>query len=162
MDTSTYQVYVDRNRHTYLMFRDNGKTRQYVSMLSGQIEIVQLSQKDFKDLILRTDTTPQQFAEVYLKSTQEISRSARAILRVVLGGLEEKSSTQEAPRFSSATVSLQEICENYRWNPSRVRKHLRKLMNKPGGRWVFTQDEAQKIINMVKECLPPGTISNEQ
>lgn len=161
MDTSTAakpplplpRVYVDRNRHTYLMFRDNEKTRQYVSMVNGQIEIIQLTRREWKELIRYKECTPEHFAEVYLKSTQDMSRQARAILKSILGQPEEKLSPTESPRFPEGSISLQQLCEVYNWNPSKVRKQLRKLMNKPGGRWNFTPDEADKIVTMVKECL---------
>ena len=161
MDTSTAakpplplpRVYVDRHRHTYLMFRDNEKTRQYVSMINGQIEIIQLTRREWKELIRYKECTPEHFAEVYLKSTQDMSRQARAILKGILGQPEDKLSPTESPRFTSGVVGLGDICAAQGWNPSKVRKQLRKLMNKPGGRWNFTPDEADKIVTMVKECL---------
>lgn len=155
------RVYVDRHRHTFLMFRDNEKTRQYVSMINGQIEIIQMTRREWKELIRYKDCTPEHFAMVYLKSTQDISRQARAILRGILGQSEEKLSPGETPRFSDSVVALEQICEVYGWNPSRVRKQLRKLMNKPGGRWVFPVEEVDKIVSMVKECLNPANTSSE-
>lgn len=154
------RIYVDRNRHTYLMFRDNEKTRQYVSMVNGQIEIIQMTRREWKELIRYKDCTPEHFAAVYLKSTQDISRQARAILKGILGHPEEKLAPEGGPRFSEGSISLQQLCEVYNWNPSKVRKQLRKLMNKPGGRWNFTPDEAEKIISMVKECLRQETTSD--
>ena len=159
MDTSTAtkpplplpRVYVDRNRHTYLMFRDNEKTRQYVSMVGGQIEIIQLTRREWKELIRYKECTPEHFAEVYLKSTQDMSRQARAILKGILGQPEDKLSPTESPRFPEGVVGLPQILEGLSFSPSRARKHLRKLVNKTGGRWSWPFEEAQRIRTILEE-----------
>lgn len=146
------QVYVDRNRNTYLEYRDTGKVKHFVCMLDGSIDTVQLPPKDYKSFIPR-DITPQHFAQKYLSSLLPISRSARAILRGFLGDSDEKTEAADSTRFTSGTVSLQEICEGNNWEPSRVRKHLRKLIEKPGGRWAWSPEEAERIVTIIRECM---------
>ena len=144
-------IFIDFNRHTFLQYRDNGKTRSYVSMVDGTIDCVQLSSKDFKSLKPYTKTTPEHFAQTYLNSHLTISRSARAILRGILGDSGGEIEERSGPRFSSGVVTLEEIAAANNWNPSHCRKFLRKTMDKPGGRWTFSPDDADKVREMLKE-----------
>lgn len=148
-----YKVFVDRNRHTYLLYRENDKTKQYVSMSSGKIDTVSLNRSESKDLVEYTAQTPQHFAKVYLKSYMEISRAARAILAGVLGAEIAHSEESSSPKFSSGAVGLEEICEALKITPQVARKHLRKLVDKPGGRWAWEPEQAEKIKQMLVECL---------
>lgn len=146
------KVWVDRNRHTFLEYRDSGKVRHYVSMVNGSIEIVQMGQAEYKHLE-HCLSTPEHFARIYLKSTLGISRAARAILSGILSDTGESVPEPSGASFSSGTVSLEQICEGFNWNPSKARKHLRKLMEKPGGRWAWSPEDAEKIVTMLKECF---------
>jgi hypothetical protein len=148
-----YKVFIDRNRYTYLQYRDGEKTRQFVSMISGKIDTVSLGRAEFNQLIEYTAQTPQHFAEVYLKSYMEISRAARAVLAGVLGGELPLTAEPSAPSFSSGAVGLEEICEALKITPQVARKHLRKLVDKPGGRWEWEPDQAEKIKQMLTECI---------
>ena len=148
-----YKVFVDRNRHTYLLYRENDKTKQYVSMVSGKIDTVSLGRSEFKDLVEYTAQTPQHFAEVYLKSYMEISRAARAILAGVLGTEIAQTEEPSGSKFSSGSVGLEEICEVLKITPQVARKHLRKLVEKPGGRWEWEPEQAEKIKQMLTECI---------
>lgn len=148
-----YKVFIDRNRHTYLLYRDSEKTKQFVSMVSGKIDTVSLSKSEFKDLIEYTLQTPQHFADIYLKSYMEISRAARAVLAGVLGTELAAVAEASAPSFSSGSVGLEEICEALKITPQVARKHLRKLVDKPGGRWEWEPDQAEKIKQMLVECI---------
>jgi len=153
---SEYAVYQDRNRHTYLQYRDAGKTRHFVTMCSGGIDCVQLTAKDYLRFKKYEKHTPEHFAEVYLKSFLSISRQARVILRGVLGYSSESEAPEERASFSGTSVSLEEIAQANNWEPSKCRKFLRKLVEKPGGRWAWSPEEADKIAGMLKECFANG------
>ena len=146
------RVWVDRNRHTFLEYRDTGKVRHYVSMIGGSIEVMQMTPTEYKQLEPCL-STPEQFAKTYLKSTLGISRAARAILTGILGATGESVPAPSATSFHSGTVTLEQISEENNWNPSKARKHLRKLMDKPGGRWAWSPEDAEKIVTMLKECF---------
>ena len=152
MEASEYKVWVDSNRHTFLQYRDSGKVRHFVTMRDGSIDLVQLRYTEYIKF-KPCKSTPLQFAQIYLKSTLWISRSARAILRGVLGETEEKSAQPEAPSFSGGTVTLGDISQVLGKEPSACRKHLRKLVSKPGGRWAWTPEEAEKVVSMLRECF---------
>lgn len=147
----TYQIFTDYHRHTYLQYRDNGKTRSYIAMVDGSIDCIQLPAKDFRGLKLYTKSTPEHFAKTYLNSYLAISRSARAVLRGILGDSSPESVAAGDPRSESGTVGIQELAAENNWEPSHCRRFLRKAMDKPGGRWNFTPEEAQKVTEMLKE-----------
>lgn len=146
-----YTIYLDFNRHTYLQYRDAGKTRHFVTLKEGSIECVQLGAKDFMRFKKYDKRTPQQFAEIYLKSHLTISRQAKVILRGVLGYSEDEPAANAATSFSGGSVTLEEIAAVNQWDPSRCRKFLRKTIEKPGGRWAWTPEDAEKIQAMLKE-----------
>lgn len=150
---SEYQVYLDRNRHSYLQYRDAGKTRHFITMHTGTIECIQLTAKDYLRLRPYDKHSPEHFAELCLKSHLGITRSARVILRGLLGQSEAASSTEERASFSGTSVSLDEIAQMNNWEPSKCRKFLRKMVEKPGGRWAWSPEEAEKIAAMLKECF---------
>ena len=154
-----YSVMIDFNGHTYLQYRDMGKTRAFVSMVSGVIETIQLTLTEIKKIRLKPleKGTPEQFAAVYLGSYVEMTRSARAILRGIMGYAVDQTPPEEATRFSGGSVSLQEICELRGWDPQKARKYLRKLVEKPGGRWEWSPEEAEKIATLIQECLSQET-----
>ena len=149
------EVYINFNGNTFLKYREVEKVWYFVSLVSGSIETVQLTFNEMRSqrLVKYDKSTPQHFAEIYLSSHLSISSQARAVLRPLLGLSGDSSEDSGGPKFSGGSVSLHEICELYSWDPKRVRKHLRKLMNKPGGRWEWDPEEAQKVVEMVKECL---------
>ena len=149
---SEHKVFVDAGRHTFLEFRDTGKVKHYVSMLDGTIDIIQMTPAEQKQL-KPCASTPEHFAKTYLNSFLEVSRSAKAILKGILGTHSDIPENPSAPRFTEGTVSLEQICEVSRWEPSRARKHLRKLVEKPGGRWAWSPEEAEKITTLLKECF---------
>lgn len=153
------EVFINFNGNTFLSYRETDKVGCFVSLMSGSIETHQLTINEMRRMKLtRYDKcTPQHFAEVYLSSHLAISPQARAILRPLVGLSEDSPEKFGDQKFLGGTVSLQEICEIYSWDPKQVRKQLRKLMDKPGGRWEWDPEEAQKVIAMVKECLPPET-----
>lgn len=146
------QVLVDNNRHTFLFYRDVGKTKQCISMVEGKIEVISLGLSDFRRLKPCT-STPEHFAEVYLSSHLEIARSARAILRTILGHSPDLTAQPEATRFSGGVVTIQEISDAIQKPPGKCRKFLRKLVDKPGGRWEWSTEEAEKIKVMLLECF---------
>lgn len=149
-----YKILIDHNRHTYLQYRDNGKTRNYVSMVDGTIDCVQLPVSGLKGFKVLLKTTPEHFAQTYLNSHLTISRSARAVLRGVLGFSSDSGGENEGAgrsAFSAGTVGIQELAIENNWEPSHCRRFLRKTMDKPGGRWTFSPEEAQKVTNMLKE-----------
>ena len=150
---SEYQVFVDRQRRAYLQYRAGEKSRQYVSIQGGGIDTVSLNKSEFNELIEYTAQTPQHFAQIYLNSYMEISRAARAILVAVLGMSASSQPDAEDLKFSSGAVSLEEICEALKITPQVARKHLRKLIDKPGGRWAWEPEQAEKIKQMLIECL---------
>lgn len=150
---SEYQVFFDRNRHTYLQYRDAGKTRHFITMHTGTIECIQLTAKDFLRLRKYDKHGPEHFANTCLKSHLPITRSARVILRGLLGQSEATGAPEERASFSGASVSLDEIAQMHNWEPSKCRKFLRKLVEKPGGRWAWSPEEAEKITVMLKECF---------
>lgn len=150
---SEYQVFFDRNRHTYLQYRDAGKTRHFITMHTGTIECIQLTAKDFLRLRKYDKHGPEHFANTCLKSHLPITRSARIILRGLLGQSEATGAPEERASFSGASVSLDEIAQMNNWEPSKCRKFLRKLVEKPGGRWAWSPEEAEKITVMLKECF---------
>ena len=144
-------IYLDFNRHTYLQYRDAGKTRHFVCLKNGSIECVQLQAKDFMRLKKYEKRTPQQFAETYLKSHLTITRQARVILRGILGQSGEIPADPAAASFSGGSVTLEQIAEANQWDATRCRKFLRKAVEKPGGRWAWAPEEAEKIQAMLKE-----------
>jgi len=148
---SDYKIFTDHNRHTYLQYRDNGKTRNYISMVDGTIDCIQLSKTDFIRLKPYIKSTTEHFAKTYLNSHLTISRAARAVLRGVLGDSGAENEASGDPRFSGGTVGIQEIALENNWEPSHCRRFLRKTLDKPGGRWVFSPEEAQRITEMLKE-----------
>lgn len=150
---SQYAVYLDRNRHAHLQYRDAGKTRHFITMYTGTIECVQLTAKDYLRLRPYDKHSPEHFAELCLNSHLPITRSARIILRTLLGQSEVADSTEEQASFSGTSVSLEEIAQVNNWEPSKCRKHLRKMVEKPGGRWAWSPEEAEKIAAMLKECF---------
>ena len=150
---SEYQVFFDRNRHTYLQYRDAGKTRHFITMHTGTIECIQLTAKDFLRLRKYDKHGPEHFANTCLKSHLPITRSARVILRGLLGQSEVAGAPEERASFSGTSVSLEEISQLNNWEPSKCRKFLRKLVEKPGGRWAWSPEEAEKITVMLKECF---------
>ncbi len=156
-----HEVFINFNGNTFLSYRETEKVGCFVSLMSGSIETIQLTINEMRRMKLThyDKCTPEHFAKVYLSSYLPITSQARAILRPLVGISGDSIENLGDQKFSSGTVSLQEICEIYSWDPKQVRKHLRKLMNKPGGRWEWDPDEAQKVIAMVKECLPQETIN---
>lgn len=146
-------IFIDHNQHTYLQYRDSGKVRHFVTLRDGSIDCIQLHPKDYLRFKKYVKHTPEHFAEVYLSSYLAISRQARVILRGILGHSSELEAQPEATSFSGGSVGLQEICEASGWEPSKARKFLRKLIEKPGGRWEWSPEEAQKISGMLKECF---------
>ena len=146
-------VFVDRQRHTFLQYRDNGRTRHFVTMQDGTIECVALSPADYMRFKPVLNSTPEQFAKTYLSSYLPISRSARVVLRGILGQSEDLPAAGERASFSGGSVGIQEIALANNWDPSRCRKFLRKLVDKPGGRWEWSPEEADKITGMLKECF---------
>ena len=153
------EVFINFNGNTFLSYRETDKVGCFVSLMSGSIETHQLTINEMRRMRLtRYDKcTPEHFAKVYLSSHLPITPQARAILRPLVGLFEDSREDFGGQKFSGGTVSLHEICEIHSWDPKQVRKQLRKLMDKPGGRWEWDPDEAQKVIAMVKECLPPET-----
>lgn len=148
---SEYQVFFDRNRHTYLQYRDAGKTRHFITMHTGTIECIQLTAKDFLRLRKYDKHGPEHFANTCLKSHLPITRSARVILRGLLGQSEAAGAPEERASFSGGSVGLPEILEGLALTPMEARKFLRKTVEKPGGRWEWCPDEAIKIRGMLKE-----------
>lgn len=146
-----YSVWVDRNRSTYLQYREVGKTRHYVTMASGRIECEVLGYTEWKALKPIKNNTPENLACIYLNSFIPISSSARAILRGVLGNPEEPLENPRATSFRGGTVGIAEICEGLGIATNVARKHLRRLIDKPGGRWEWPPEEAEKISGMLKE-----------
>jgi len=145
---SDHQVYLDANRHTYLQYRDSGKVRHFITLRTGTIDCIQLTAKDYMRLKPYDKKDAKHFAKVYLESPLAISRQAKVILRGLLGHSE---ALEEAPRFDGGTVTLEEIAEANGWDPSKSRKFLRKSVEKPGSRWAWTPEEAEKIQAMLKE-----------
>lgn len=150
---SEHPIFIDHNRHTYLQYRDAGKTRHFVTLRDGSIDCVQLSAKDYMRFKKYEKHDAQHFARVYLSSHLDISRQARVILRGILGQSEGAAAPEERASFSGGSVGLQQIAEAGGWEPSRCRKFLRKLVEKPGGRWEWSPEEAEKISAMLKECF---------
>lgn len=148
-----YRIYTDRNSYTYLQYRDSGKVRHFITLRTGTIECIQLTAKDFMRFRPYDKKTPAEFAKTYLNSFLPISRQARVILRGIIGESGEDAAASEATSFSGGTVGIQEICDANQWIPGKARKHLRKLIEKPGGRWEWSPEEAQKIEAMLKECF---------
>lgn len=146
------RVWVDRNRHTFLEYRDTGKVRHYVTMMNGSIETIQMTPTEFKQLEPCL-STPEHFANTYLKSSLDISRSARAILSTILKGSGQSVPEPSATSFSQGSVTLEQIVQENNWDAHKARKFLRKLVNKPGGRWAWPPEEAEKIVSMLKECF---------
>lgn len=149
-----YAIFLDHNRKALLQYRDTGKARHYIGIVDGTIDCLQLTQKDFRGLKSYVKQTPEHFADTYLKSTLPISRPARAILRAVLGfqeGSDGPTENRSAPRFQSLGVTIEQLAQENNWSASKCRKFLRKTMEKPGGRWVFSPEEAQKVTDMLKE-----------
>ena len=145
-------IFTDHNRRVLLQYRDMGKTRQYVAIVDGQVDCVQLTQKDWRGLIHYEKGTAEDFAKRFLTGHLPISRAARAILRGILGAAEGEFETTGGPRFSGGTVSLEEILQEIpSLSPSKARKFLRANLAKPGGRWVWSPDEAEKIKAMLME-----------
>ena len=108
---SEHLIFTDHNQHTYLQYRDAGKTRHFVTLRDGSIDCIQLTAKDYMRLKKHLKSTPEHFAEVYLKSYLPMSRQARVVLRGILGYSAESEPTGDAPSFSGGTVGLQQICE---------------------------------------------------
>src|SRR5574343_1804013 len=155
-----YSVHLDHNRRCLLQYRDTGKVRHYIAISDGVIDCIQLSRKDFLGLKPYVKQTPEHFAEVMLKSTLPISRQSRAILRSVLGLTGVSGAETEgagSPRFSSVGVTIEALAAENNWSPSKCRKFLRKCMEKPGGRWVFSPEEADKVVQMLKEYFSRDT-----
>ncbi len=148
---TTYLMFTDHNRHTYLQYRDNVKTRDYVAMIDGTIDCIQLAAKDYRGFKKYEKCTPEHFAQVYLNSHLAISRSARAILRGILGQSSETEDRSERASFAGESVTLEEICKDANISPQHARKFLRKAIEKPGGRWAWSPDEAAKILEMLVE-----------
>lgn len=147
-----YQVMVDNNRHTFLFYRDVGKTKHYISTLDGKVDIVALGREDQRRL-KPCKSTPEHYAEIFLKSHLEISRAARAILRGILGHSEALTAPGEGPSFSGSVVTIAEISESLGKPPNKCRKFLRKLVDKPGGRWEWSAEEAEKVKVLLIECF---------
>lgn len=148
-------IFTDHNRRVLLQYRDLGKTRQYVAIVDGQVDCVQLTQKDWRGLIHYEKGTAEDFAKRFLTSHLPISRAARAILRGILGSGEGDSEALSDPRFSGSggTVSLEDALLGTNINPSHARKFLRKNVDKPGGRWAWPPEEAEKIKQMLIEAF---------
>ena len=153
---SEYSVHLDRNRHAYLQYRDAGKTRHFIILHQGSVECIQLTAKDFLRLRPYDKHGPEHFAQVCLNSHLPVARSARVILRGLLGQSEAADGSSERASFSGSSVSLEEICELNHWEPQKCRKFLRKLVEKPGGRWAWSPEEAEKVTLMLKECFVDG------
>lgn len=147
---SDYQVMIDRNAYTYLQYRDAGKTRHFVTMRDGTIDTIQIQKGEFSQL-KPLSCTPEHFAQKYLNSYLTISRSARAILHGVLGQSESPQPVAERASFSGGTVSLAQILEGTGIELSVARKYLRKLIEKPSGRWEWPPEEAERVLSMVQE-----------
>ena len=147
------QIYIDRNSYTYLQYRDSGKVRHFVTLRSGSIECIQLTAKDFMRLRKYDKKSPADFAKTYLSSFLPISRQARVVLRGILGQAEGDMPPERGSSFTGGTVGIQEIAEANQWEPSKCRKFLRKMIEKPGGRWEWSPEEAQKIEAMLRECF---------
>jgi hypothetical protein len=152
------EIFIDHNRHTHLQYKDNGKTRSYVSMADGSIDCVQLSRTEFLRLKPYDKATPEHFAQTYLKSHLAISRAARAILRGISGDPIDKTAEPSDPRFTPGTVDIGYIAAENNWEPSHCRRFLRKTLKKPGGRWNFSPEEAQKITEMLKEYFTRDSV----
>lgn len=75
------QVYFNRSRRTFLRFQEGRKWNYYVTNLNGLVKLVKVA-KDEDDLIASTDpkATPQHFAEVWLKSGQDLTERAKQVL----------------------------------------------------------------------------------
>lgn len=153
------EVYLDFNGHSYLKYREADKVWYFVSMVEGTIETIQMTINQMREVRLRIyeKSTVENFARVYLSSYVAISNTARAILRPLAGYIQDHIGDSEPKKFSGGSVSLHEICEEKNWDPKVVRKHLRKIMDKPGGRWEWEPDEAVKIVEIISECLAPAT-----
>lgn len=147
---SDYQVMVDRHRHTFLRYRDNGKSQHFVTMIDGTIDTVQMPRNEYSQLKPHS-CSPLHFAEKYLGSFLTISRSARAILGGILGETPAPEPVARPASFTSATVSLAQILEGTGIEVGVARKHLRKLVDKPGGRWEWPQEEAPRILSLIQE-----------
>lgn len=146
-------IFIDHNRHVYLQYRDAGKTRHFVTLRDGSIDCVQLNAADYMRFKKYDKHDEKHFAETFLQSHLEISRQARIVLRGVLGYSSESEPVPAAASFSGGSVGLQQICDAGGWHPGKARKFLRKLVEKPGGRWEWTPEEATKISGMLKECF---------
>lgn len=150
-----YKVYLDFNGHSFLKYREMERVWYFVTMVDGTIETVHMTPQEFRRKKLKPydKSSPEKFAQVYWNSYVPMSTTARAILRPLVGEIEDTGTPVEPHKFSSGSVSLHEICEVNKWDCKKARKYLRRTMNKPGGRWEWEADHVDKIVTILRECF---------
>jgi len=168
------RTYMRDGTHTYLWLRDEEFEGVFLTMDSGEIEVVKVPRDGEGQyrvswgagkVSVLTPYDPDNFEKalwVYARSTLSKSEDAKRELAAWIGGevptpprrkLKRKEAPKKEPRPSAATggLSLGDICQELGIEPSEARKALRKQFQKPGSSWAWaTREDAEPVINFLR------------
>lgn len=170
------RTYMRDGTHSYLWLRDEEFEGVFLTMDSGEIEVVKVPRDGEGQyrvawgagkVSVLTPYEPDNFERalwIYARSTLSKSEDAQHELSSWLGGNVPKpprrklkraatESAPKSPRPSVATggLSLQDICQELGIEPSEARKALRKQFQKPGSSWAWaTREAAEPVINFLR------------
>ena len=163
-----YNVYCDRNNHTYTLFkRHNGKAH-FLTIWQGQVQVERHGEESqLVQALQPVDADLEHAAEVYRRSMMSKTPDAARILLEILGEEPPKYRTRRAPKKrvrvdvqatgEEGMTTVYDIAKALDVDPAKARRILRKSTLLPtDGRWQWkNKDDIQRAIQIV------GTIDND-
>lgn len=154
-----YSVMVDGSRRVFLVTDLSEEHLRAVTMMSGTLEYLSIARTEVPGLEVLEGRSPEDFARVCLSTT--LGRTPEAV-RILMGamGLEIPREVvpsipppRSRPTVTEGLVTLSEICDQYKWSSSEARRMLRRNCDRPPGGWVWSQDEVEEIVDLLKSFL---------
>lgn len=145
--------------HSYLRISQDEFSGRFLTMDSGQIDVVTLERIDGVFWVDHEELTPYPYdvvkaARVYMDSTLTKTTEAQYELEALLGDTPRVTPQPAAPKPAKTVpvakgggYSLADLCKEAGIDPGEARQRLRKAkVQKPGGRWEWPSAEAAKPL----------------
>jgi hypothetical protein len=156
---------------TYLKVAGTEKYNYFVTMESGRIEVVRTKKSSqlMNELKPYNKYSLKHAAHIYLTSTLEKSEKAERMLKAILRNKDltrtnflegpdkdriEKPTKTERLTEKANEVTLEQICQDIRLDPKKVRALFREHnVPKPGNRWTWEKSNRDNVIKQIKSMM---------
>ena len=154
--------------NTYLKVGENDKYVHFVTMESGQIELIRTPKHSqlINELVPYNKYSLKHAAQIYMGTTLEKTSKARRALQNILRSTDDsrtdflpvmerdklnKPTRQERLQEKANEVTLEQICKASGRDSKVVRALFREHdIKKPGNRWTWPKGQRDKIEKLIK------------